>query len=79
MPGVVCTKLKILIIESDSTQEEVADYLGLAETTFNRKLNGKSEFKLSEAKKLADLFNLTIEELFFLKPVTKEETKSKAS
>jgi len=79
LDSISCTKLKILISESDYNQEDIAKKLGLAETTFNRKLNGKSEFKLSEAKQLADLFNLTVDELFFSNIVTKVETNQKAS
>lgn len=45
-------------------QEQVAKFLGIGRTTLNRKLNGQSEFKVSEIKVMHKQFNIPIE-LFF--------------
>ena len=39
-------------------QEQIAKMLGVSLCTFNYKLNGVSEFKVSEIKKLAELLDL---------------------
>lgn len=45
-------------------QTEISEILGITTTSYNRKELGKSEFKISEAKKLAELFDTSIDELF---------------
>lgn len=52
-------KLKAKIVESGFNQEQVAEMLGLTIATFNYKVNGKSEFKASEIKKLWEVLSLT--------------------
>ncbi len=48
------------------TQKDIASsILKVGEVTYNLKENGKKQFSLSEAKKLADFFGVTIDELFF--------------
>lgn len=42
-------------------QEDVAKFLGIGRTTLNRKLNGTSEFKISEIKQIHEQFNVPIE------------------
>ena len=51
-------KLKAAIAESGMNQEQIAKMLGVSLCTFNYKLNGVSEFKVSEIKKLAELLDL---------------------
>ena len=51
-------KLKAAIAESGMNQEQIAKMLGVSLCTFNYKLNGTSEFKASEIKKLAELLHL---------------------
>lgn len=46
-------------------QKDISDYLGIALPTYCNKENGNRQFSLSEAKKLSDLFNCSIEEIFF--------------
>lgn len=61
-------KLKAAIVESGLNQEQVAKMLGVSLCTFNYKLNGVSEFKTSEIKKLAELLRLTTDktmQIFF--------------
>ncbi|KRN94808.1 hypothetical protein IV81_GL001085 [Pediococcus stilesii] len=45
-------------------QEDVANFLGIGRTTLNRKLNGASEFKISEIKQIHDQFNVPFEKFF---------------
>lgn len=51
-------KLKAAIAESGMNQEQIAKMLGVSLSTFNYKLNGVSEFKASEIKKLAELLKM---------------------
>lgn len=51
-------KLKAAIAESGLNQEQIAEMLGVSLCTFNYKLNGTSEFKASEIKKLSELLHL---------------------
>ena len=50
--------------ENQIKQETVANFLGIGRTTLNRKLNGASEFKLSEVKLIHEHFNVPLE-IFF--------------
>lgn len=70
-------KLKGLIAEHDLAHYEVAELLSIASNTFSRKMNKKADFSLSEAKKLADFFNMSIDELFFYSEVAKLEQKGR--
>lgn len=45
-------------------QEDVANYLGISRTTLNRKLNGSSEFKISEINLIHKQYNVPLS-LFF--------------
>ena len=47
------------------TQEDVAKYLNISNVSYSYKETGKQDFRLLEAKALADLFDATIEEVFF--------------
>lgn len=47
------------------TQDDMAEHLGLSVLSYNRKENGKVEFTLNEAKRMADYFGVTIDDLFF--------------
>lgn len=46
-------------------QEDVARMLNMSSVSYSYKENGKQEFRLSEAKTLADYFGVTIDSLFF--------------
>lgn len=52
-------KLKGKITENQLNYEQVAKELGLTITTINKKMNGKTDFKLVEAEKLSNLLHLT--------------------
>lgn len=52
-----------LIRENRLTVRETARYLNLSEAGFYNKLNGISEFTVSEVQKLSELFKVPIAEL----------------
>ncbi|WP_283592809.1 helix-turn-helix transcriptional regulator [Paraclostridium bifermentans] len=47
------------------SQKEVAILLNMSNTSYSLKESGKKEFKLSEAKILADYFGTTVDDIFF--------------
>lgn len=51
------------IREFGDTQSGLARILGMTESTLSWKINGKSEFKQSEIKVIADRYDLTGEEI----------------
>ena len=51
----------------------MADKLGITLQNYYQKENGIREFKLSEAKKIADLFDVSIEDIFFADEVNKND------
>lgn len=55
-------------------QEEIAKVLSVSLGNYNKKESGKIRFSLVEAKKIADYFGITIEEIFFDEKVSKMET-----
>lgn len=61
--------LKILRAIKEVKQEDVANMLNITLATYCKKENGKSNFTIKEAKKLADFFNCTIEDIFFAEKV----------
>ncbi len=59
------SRLRELREERNLKQEEVAVMLGTSTPNYNKKENGDVKVSLSEAKKFADFYHLTIEEIFF--------------
>ena len=57
-------KLKGLIAENGLSQQKVADILGITLRAFNDKINGKSDFTLTEATMLSDFFSEPVENIF---------------
>ncbi len=57
-------KIKGLMAEYGHTQTFVAKYLNLSYNGFSKKLNNQNEFKASEIKKLADLYNVKVDYFF---------------
>ena len=53
-------KLKALMVEYDNNRKQIADLLGINESTLKNKLSGKSDFKFNEVKLLADHFKVDI-------------------
>ena len=57
-------KLKRLLAKYGQTQGDLADMLGITYQSVSIKLNGKSEFTLSELFTIVQVFNLTPEEVY---------------
>lgn len=69
-------ELKSLRVKHGLSQEDTAKLLGIAVATYNRKENGNRKFSIDEAGKLAEIFNTTVEEIFFTDRVTKYITNT---
>ena len=55
-------KLKTKIFYKRKTYKECADILNISTVAFSNKINGHSEFKVTEAIRLAEFLSLTSEE-----------------
>ncbi|AZO96187.1 helix-turn-helix domain-containing protein [Halocella sp. SP3-1] len=66
-------KIKALRAEFSITQIDMAKLLDINPITYQRKEAGESHFSLIEAKKMADYFNMEIENVFFAPKVNKKE------
>ena len=60
------SKLKGLMVEKRITQQELAEKLKITGSALNYKINGKSDFTVTEAKLVSSFFGKTIEELFII-------------
>ena len=49
----------------DLTQEQIAQKLGISKQAYFKKENGITEFTISEAKNLSEIFGKSVEEIFF--------------
>jgi Predicted transcriptional regulators len=58
-------KLKGLMREYHITQEKLAEKLEMSITTLNFKINGKSDFTVTEAKVISNLLKKTMDEIFY--------------
>lgn len=70
-------QLKALRQLKGLTQNDVAKLLGLSLHGYLNKENGKSQFTLNEAKKLADMFDVTVDDIFFNNKVINLITNNK--
>lgn len=59
-------ELKKARIDKGITQMEIAKLAGMNIATYNRKENGIRQFNESEIKKIAEILNVDIEDVFFL-------------
>ena len=59
-------ELKKARIDKNLTQVEIAKLAGMNIATYNRKENGLRQFNESEIKKIAEILEVEIEEVFFL-------------
>lgn len=61
------SKLKGLMREKGVTQAELAKKIGMAESTLNLKLSGKSFFKADEILKIAEILDIMrpLDDYFF--------------
>jgi len=60
------SKLKGIMVEKRITQQELAEKLKITGSALNYKINGKSDFSVTEAKFISNFFGKTIEELFII-------------
>ncbi len=65
--------LKSLRARYGEKQEDLAKYLDITTTTFCHKEKGKKDFTLTEARKLAERYNMSIEEIFFDNELSKRQ------
>ncbi|MDF2502783.1 helix-turn-helix domain-containing protein [Clostridium sp.] len=61
----ISKNLKALRELKGINQTKTAKHLGISLHSYCNKENGKSDFSLDEAKKLSELFGLTVDEIFF--------------
>lgn len=71
-------RLKALRAEYNLRQIDVARMLGIGESTYNRKENGKAQFTEEEIRKICAIFKKDPKEIFFYDDVAKMETESTA-
>lgn len=55
-------KLRIAIINSELSRQQIADLMGISLYTFQKKLHNKTEFKTKEVAKLTKILGLSVEE-----------------
>lgn len=59
-------KIKAAMVEEGYTQAEIAKRIGISLTAFNRKINNKSDFTVSEIKNIKDIMpGIDIRNIFF--------------
>jgi len=58
-------KLKALRAIKGLDQIDVAKMIGICLSSYSQKESGKKSFTLAEAKAIADIFGLTVDEIFF--------------
>lgn len=64
--------------KNNLTQEEVATILGISVSAYNMIENGNRGISLVRAKQLENVFNATINEIFFNNEFHKEQNKEPA-
>lgn len=72
------SKLKGLMVEKRITQQELAQILKITASALNFKINGRSDFSVTEAKLVSSFFGKTIEEIFIIDEVNKMKTDRNA-
>lgn len=58
------TQLYVIRRENRLKQKDVAKRIGIHPQSYHLKESGKREFTISEARKLAKIFNCTLDDLF---------------
>lgn len=65
--------LKAEIVKNGLTVEKLGNKIGISKSAINRKITGKTEFKLGEIKKIISILKLnreTTDEIFFKEKVS---------
>ena len=68
------SKLKGILVEKNITQQELAQILEISVSALNFKINGKSDFSVTEAKRVSNLLGKTIEEIIIINEIKKMKT-----
>ena len=68
------SKLKGILVEKNITQQELAQILKISVSALNFKINGKSDFSVTEAKRVSNILGKTIEEIFIINEIKKMKT-----
>ncbi len=68
------SKVKELRENAGLKQDFMAEMLGISSANYCKKENGAIKYSLPEAKKIADYFGRSIEEIFFNDEVSKIDT-----
>ncbi|MBS6715405.1 MAG: helix-turn-helix transcriptional regulator [Dialister sp.] len=58
-----CPELRASIARAGITNRKLAEHLGLSEQAFYNKIQGDTEFKGSEIKRLAKVLNLSMKDV----------------
>lgn len=67
-------KLKLLLVERDIKQKELAEKVGIAAVSLNQKINRNgSSFTLDEASRICDYLEISLDDYFFVENVSKME------
>lgn len=61
-----CLELKTAIMKANKTYRSIARSLGISEQAFYNKVQGITEFKNSEIKKIASILHLSLAEVNFI-------------
>lgn len=69
-------KLKFIMMKNNVTKKDIAEVLEAHRNTVYRKLAGKRDLTLNEAKDIADFFDMTVTDLFFSPIVTERNKKT---
>lgn len=57
------SKIRELRVDSDTTQQQLADYLGLSRSTYSNYENGLRDMPVAVLAKIADFYNTSIDYL----------------
>ena len=69
--------LKGCIVSCGLTVKQVADKIGIGETTFYRKMNGQSDFYREEISKICDILSISDPvPIFFAKQLAETQEKN---
>lgn len=55
-------------IDTDMTSQEIADALGVSRQTLDQKVQGVTPINFKQAKMLADMLGMTLDELYVIAP-----------
>ena len=70
------SNLKMLRAKHNKSQQEMSMLLNISLTGYSKKENGRNPFTLEEAKKISEIFKLSIENIFFAELVHVNGTAS---